>query len=103
MTVPLLPPAQFPLDGMAAVTPDPPEVATGAAGHALCAPVPVVAVPVVAPAAGAADWLAWAKYPVVAATPAMRAAAVQFDIRRTLPTPRSRVSYACRAAGVSSP
>ena len=58
----LLPPlAQLPLVGTAAVTPDPPEVVTGAAGHALwwaaglVAGVPAVpAVPAVPPAAGAA-------------------------------------------------
>jgi hypothetical protein len=102
LLLPPPPPAQFPLTGMAAVTPDPPEVATGAAGHALWVPVPVVAVPAMLPTVGAAGWLACAKYPVVAATPAMRAAAVQFDTRRTLRTPPSRIMPARRGAEVSS-
>jgi hypothetical protein len=94
---------QLPLAGTAAVTPDPPEVATGEAGHALWwAAGLVAAIPVVPPAAGAAAWLACAKYPVVAATPAMRAAAVQFDTRRALRTPLSRVVPACQATAVSS-
>ena len=96
MGLPFLAAPQALVAGACAVTPEPPEVATGTVTQALCVPCAVVPVPPAWLAMVCGDvWpaLARAKYPVVAALPAIRATAVQFDMRRTRRRPPLRPGF----------
>src|SRR5208283_5183110 len=96
MGLPFLAVPQALVTAACAVTPEPPEVATGTVTQALCVPCAAVPVPPALPAVACGEvWLALAcaKYPVAAAVPAISATAVQFDMRRTRRRPPLRPGF----------